>query len=214
MKKCNKCVSVFKIEGLNSLFAVIFVCFALVLAYYSSQSRNMMYIPSPSPQISTPIVATSRPIIDIYPSYPYTNLPPRDVLLNPYEAPLRDERYFVPHIGYGGRVPINVSTNVGAVNTDYRQVGILTPVRGSSLNQILPLMGRPLYTTRNKWQYYTISNQHNNIKLPILVKGRKGTEEYGVDQLSEGDKVFVQGIKEKFKITLYNNDTIQYLPYL
>jgi hypothetical protein len=214
MKKCNKCVSVFKIEGLNSLFAVIFVCFALVLAYYSSQSRNMMYIPSPSPQISTPIVPTSGPTIDIYPSYPYTNLPPRDVLLNPYAAPLRDERYFVPQIGYGGRVPINVSTNVGAVNTDYRQVGILTPVRGSSLNQILPLMGRPLYTTRSKWQYYTISNQHNNVKLPILVNGRKGTEEYGIDQLSEGDKVFVQGIKEKFKITLYDNDTIQYLPYL
>jgi len=214
MKKCNKCISIFKIEGLNSLFAVIFVCFALFLAFYSSQSRNTIQMHNP--QVSQPIVPSLEPTIGIYPSYPYTNMPPRDVLLNPYAAPLRDERYFVPQIGYGygGRVPINVSTNVGAVNTDYRQVGILTPVRGSSVNQILPLMGRPLYTTRSKWQYYTISNQHNNVKLPILVNGRKGTEEYGVDQLSEGDKVFVQGVKEKFKITLYDNDTIQYLPFL
>jgi hypothetical protein len=149
-------------------------------------------------------------VVDI-PSYPYNNYP-RDVLLNPYSAPLRDERYFVPEIVR--RVPINVSTNVGAVSAEYRQVGILTPVHGSSVNQILPLMGRPLYTTRSKWQYYTISNQHNNVKLPIMVNGRRGTDEYGVDQLSEGDKVFVQGIKEKFKITLYDNDTIQYLPYL
>jgi hypothetical protein len=200
MKKCNKSVSVLKIEGLNSLFAVIFVCFALVLAFYSS---NRVYI-TPQPQIpQIPVVPS------MIPSYPYTNMP-RDVLLNPYAPPLRDERYFVPP----GRVPINVSTNIGAVNAEYRQVGILTPIRGSSSDKILPLMGRPLYTTRSKWQYYTISNQFNTVKLPILVNGRRGTDEYGVDQLSEGDRVFVQGMKEKFRITLYDNDSIQYLPYL
>jgi hypothetical protein len=201
MKKCNKCVSVFKIEGLNYLFAMIFVCFALVLAVFSSRGSN-----ANTPPIQMPLMPVMPSVV---PSYPYNNMP-QDVFLNPYTAPLRDERYFVPP----GRIPINVSTNVGAVNAEYRQVGILTPVKGSSVNQILPLMGRPLYTTRSKWQYYTISNQHNNVKLPILVNGRRGMEEYGVDQLSDGDKVFVQGIKEKYRITLYDNDTIQYLPYL
>jgi hypothetical protein len=103
----------------------------------------------------------------LLPSWPYTNMP-GDVLLNPYVPPLRDERYFMP--GFVpppvGAVPINISTNIGAVDTAYRQLGILTPSNGSSKDSIVPLMGRPLFTNRDKWQYYSTSNQHNNIKLP------------------------------------------------
>ena len=82
-------------------------------------------------------------------NYPYNNLA-RDVLLDPYAAPLRDERYIVPQINMvpTGTVPINISTNVGAVDTTYRQVGILTPVKGGSTDKVLPLMGRPVLTTR------------------------------------------------------------------
>jgi hypothetical protein len=207
MKKCNKCVRVFKVEGVNTMLAILFVCFTLFLIFYSNKTT---YNHEPSRQqqtIQPPIMS----VVGMRPNYPYDNIAPRDVYINPYVPPLRDERYNVPIMA---RVPINVSTNVGAVNTDYRQVGILTPMHGPSVNQILPLMGRPLFTTRSKWQYYTISNQHNNVKLPIMVNRRRGTDEYGVDQLSEGDKVFVQGLKEKFRVTLYDNDTIQYLPYL
>ena len=99
------------------------------------------------------------------PSWPYTNLP-SDPLLNPYAPPLRDERYFIP--GFPSRavppgaVPINVSTNIGAVDTQYRQLGIMTAT--NSKGKIIPLMGRPIFTNRDKWQYYTISN--NNHTLP------------------------------------------------
>ena len=98
------------------------------------------------------------------------NTPINGVLTNPYDAPYKDERYLVPKQGQA--VPINVSTNIGAVDTSYRQIGIITPLNGNTTNNILPLMGRPLYTSRQKWQYYTISNQHNNVKFPISVKGR------------------------------------------
>jgi hypothetical protein len=148
------------------------------------------------------------------PNYPYNNLPqsmgmPKDVLLDPRVPPYRDERYFTPKA-----VPINVSTNVGAVDTTYRQMGILTPLNSSSKDNILSLMGRPLFTSRQKFQYYTISNQHNNVKLPVSVKGKSALTEYGVDELYNGDTVYVEGYNDAFKVTKYENDTIKYLPFL
>lgn len=147
------------------------------------------------------------------PNYGYNNLP-GDVLLNPYVPPLRDERYLVPNITYvpPGTVPINVSTNVGAVDTSYRQMGLLTPLNGSG--KILPLMGRHLFTNRNKWQYYTMSDQNNSVKLPIVRNGRSCTNEYGCDELYNGDTVYVEGYNQAFKITIYDNDTIKYIPFI
>jgi len=149
------------------------------------------------------------------PNYAYSNLP-GDVLLNPYVPPLRDERYLVPEISYvpPGRVPINISTNIGAVDTTYRQVGILTPLNEPNTNKILPLMGRPLFTNREKWQYYTMSDQNNSIKLPIRYKGKNASNEYGVDKIYSENVVFVEGYQKAFKVTEYENDTIKYIPFL
>lgn len=146
------------------------------------------------------------------PSWPYNNLP-NDVLLDPYAAPYRDERYLVSNIR---KMPINISTNIGATSesTAYRQTGIITPLNGASKDNILPLMGRPLFTSRDKWQYYTISNQHNNVKLPISFKGRSALTEYGVDKIYNGDTVYVEGYNEPFKVTVYENDIIRYLPFI
>jgi hypothetical protein len=155
--------------------------------------------------------------IELQPNFPYNNLGlQNDVLLNPYDAPYKDERYLVPKMNLipAGAVPINVSTSVGAVDTSYRQIGIITPLNGTTTNNILPLMGRPLFTSRQKWQYYTISNQHNNVKLPISVKGRSALTDYGVDEVFSGDTIYVEGYNDAFKVTIYENDTIKYLPFL
>jgi hypothetical protein len=157
--------------------------------------------------------------IVLQPSWPYNNLnliERNDVLLNPYDAPYKDERYLVPKVSLipAGAVPINISTNISAVDTNYRQIGIITPLNGTSANNILPLMGRPLFTSRQKWQYYTISNQHNNVKLPVSVKGRSALTDYGVDEVFSGDTVYVEGYNDAFKVTAYENDTIKYLPFI
>ena len=164
----------------------------------------------------------------LIPSYPYNNLPlATDPLMNPYNPPFRDERYFVggPAVsavvnpvvgGLGapgiGAVPINVATS--AVDTAFRQIGILTPLNEASKDNVLPLMGRPLFTRRSKWQYYSISNQHNNVKLPVLVKQRSGLDENGVDELYTGDTVLIEGTDKPYKLTKYENSTIQYLPFI
>jgi len=162
------------------------------------------------------------------PNYGYTNLP-NDVLMNPYEAPLKDERYQVPSMQMipQNSIPVNMRTNIGAVDTNYRQVGIMTRAtesrkqqrkKGNDNNEsncdskeiILPLMGRPVLTTRDKWQYYTMTK--NNIKLPIIRNGRNASNEYGVDEIFDRDVVRVEGYGEEFKATIYENSVIRYLP--
>ena len=151
------------------------------------------------------------------PNYPYNNLQAAETIYNPLAPPLRDERYIMADLAFvqpppPGRVPINVAVN--AVDTNYRQMGILTPLNNKTENNILQLMGRPLYVRRSKYQYYAISNQHNNVKLPLIVKGRNALNDNGVDELFSGDNVFVEGYNQPFKVTKYENDTIKYLPFI
>lgn len=212
MKKCPP--GVICVENVT-LFLLVIILLVLIFFIYMNTNKNIIVNDTDHITIDT------RHNNDgwfnrLIPSWPYTNLP-KDVLLNPYDAPYRDERYFINQpVNVRGAVPINVSTNIGAtpVDTSYRQMGIMTPLNSVSKDNILPLMGRPLFTNRDKWQYYTISNQHNNVKLPISFKGRSALNDYGVDQIYSGDTVYVEGYNDAFKVTVYENDTIRYLPFL
>lgn len=140
---------------------------------------------------------------------------PADVLLNPYTPPLRDDRYFNMGFGggggggVGGGIPINVPTR--SVNSAYRQVGILTRVNGSET--ILSLMGRPLFPSQDKWQFYTMSDKNQSVKLPVTYKKRSCTSDQGCDNIYNGDTVYVEGYNDAFKATIYDN-AIQYsIPY-
>jgi hypothetical protein len=136
-----------------------------------------------------------------------------DVFLDPYKAPLRDDNCFAGGGGdLRGGIPINISTQ-GCYDAKYRQVGILTRLNGKD-ETILPLMGRPLFTRRDKWNFYTMNDKNNMIKLPITFKGRSCTDEYGCDNMYNGDTVFVEGYNDAFKVTTYDNQIMRYLPSL
>ena len=135
-----------------------------------------------------------------------------DVFFDIYKAPLRDDRFFTAGGDVRGVVPINVSTQ-GVDDSKYRQVGILTRLNGND-ETILPLMGRPLFTRRDKWNFYTLNDKNNMIKLPVTVKGRSGTDEYGCDNVYNGDTVYVEGYNGAFKVTAYDNQVMRYLPSL
>ena len=214
MKKCPP--GVICIENI-SLFLLFIALFVILYLFYTRSNNNQNSNERQNQKIIIKQDSNSQNPSALlrFPNYPYNNLP-EDVLLNPYAPPLKDERYFIPELTYipPNTVPINLSTNIGAVDTTYRQLGILTPLNGTNKDNILPLMGRPLYTNRQKYQYYTISNQHNNVKLPVSVKGKSGTNEYGVDQIFNGDTVYIEGYNDAFKVTTYDTETIKYLPYL
>ena len=138
---------------------------------------------------------------------------PADVLLNPYTPPLRDDRYMGGMGGMGGGgggFPINVPTR--SVNSSYRQVGILTRVNGPET--ILSLMGRPLFPSQDKWQFYTMSDKNQSVKLPVTNKKRSCTSDMGCDNIYNGDTIYVEGYNDAFRATIYDN-AIQYsIPYL
>lgn len=131
----------------------------------------------------------------------HTNMPlmPQDNM----QPPMMPPRRMMPP-------PIAVPTQP-FFDTNYRQVGILTRVKGKET--ILPLMGRPLMSNRDKWNFYTINDSNNMVQLPISYKGRSCTAEYGCDNLYSGDIVHVEGLKDAFRVTAYENDGMRYIPY-
>lgn len=163
----------------------------------------------------------------------------QDVLLNPYVPPLRDNsvgatrptydiRGGVETIHYGayggsggdggggGGAGVRVNVPTRSVDTTYRQVGILTRSSGGGGGQqetILPLIGRPLFTNRDKWQFYTLSDKNNAIKLPVIINGKSGTGEYGCNNVSTGDMVYVEGYNDAFRVTAYDSASLRYLPF-
>lgn len=133
------------------------------------------------------------------------------VLLNPYTPPNRDNR---PIISRNNRdlpgIPINIRTQ--GIESNYRQVGILTRINGPET--ILPLMGRPLIAGRDTWNFYTMSDQNNMVKLPISFKNKNCSGEYGCDNIFNGDTVYVEGYNDAFRVTMYENNTMRYIPYI
>lgn len=208
MKKCPP--GVICIENISLFFIVACVAIVSYILYHNMYRQNIVVNNNTTDKIVVNEPSREKNWFGM-PNIPYNNLY-TDVLLNPYSPPLRDERYLVTPTNFipGGAVPINISTS--AIDTNYRQVGILTPLNGKDKNNILPLMGRILFNRRDLWNYYTISNQHNNVKLPISVKGKSALNDNGVDRLYNGDTVYIEGINDAYKATIYDNDTIRYLP--
>lgn len=224
-KKCPPGVICF--ENITLVLFLIIACIIIYLAY-SQYNRT----PSSSSSSSTPPysqnINISQPygnggggggvgggFLDLIPSFGsgYTR-GPADVLLNPYTPPLRDDRYFNQYGSGGGGdirggIPINVPTR--SVNTEYRQVGILTRVNGAET--ILSLMGRPLFPNRDKWQFYTMSDKNQSVKLPVTYKRRSCTGDQGCDNIYNGDTVYVEGYNDAFKATIYDTAMQYSIPF-
>lgn len=189
---------------------------------HHAQSQSMMTIGEMIAPVSADAVGGgggnigSGGMLNFGPGQPVKN---EDVLMNPYVPPLRDNT----SMGVGGgdsRLRLRVNVPTQSIDTTYRQVGILTRPHhgggsnGDGHNVMLPLMGRPLFTNRDKWNFYTMNDKNNAIKLPVIIKGKSGTNEYGCDNVYSGDTVYVEGYNDAFKVTIYDNATVRYLPIL
>lgn len=198
VKKCPP--GVICIESVTTV-VLVFIVGTLIYLYARPKSQ-------PNKVIINDMGDVGRTGLFSLPNYSFSNIPV-DVLMNPYKAPLRDDRFFVDAtMGDPRGVPINISTT--AVDVEYRQVGILKQLNGKE--RILPLMGRPLFTNRDKWNFYTV-NKHN-VKLPVTFKQRSCTNEYGCDNIYNNDTVYVDGIDAPFKATIYDNAVMKYIPFL
>ena len=198
----------------NTTIFFIIILSAIGIYFFYSNYSKMANALTPS---STPVsMFASTP-----PLFMMSSRANSDVLEDPYAPPLRNDSYFG---GIGGAnmfsmsssslsppvvtMPINIRTQGPPINTNYRQVGLLTRINGKET--ILPLMGRPLQKNRDKWQFYTMSDKNNSVKLPISFKKKSCTGEYGCDNIYNGDTVYVEGYKDAFQATIYDNAVMEY----
>ena len=127
--------------------------------------------------------------------------------VNQESVPLALNTY---HLGETERVPINIPTST--VEENYSQVGFITRMSGDET--ILPLYGRYIYRRRDKQQYYTFSDKNQSVRLPVTYEGKSCMSEYGCNSLTNGDVVYVDGYNDSFKVTLYENQNLTYIPSL
>ena len=235
-KKCPPGVICF--ENITLVIFLVIACFIIYLAYYNFNRESPGHGIGSNYNTNANTGQVSRTqyndggsgggggggFLDLIPNFGsgYSR-GPADVLLNPYTPPLRDDRYFNQYgtntMGGGmggamggdirGSIPINVPTR--SVNSAYRQVGILTRVNGQET--ILSLMGRPLFPSQDKWQFYTMSDKNHSVKLPVTHKRRSCTSDMGCDNIYNGDTVYVEGYNDAFKATIYDTAMQYSLPY-
>ena len=191
-RKCPK--GVFCIENTTIIFLIIVILLFLYIIYYIQGNNNNN---------------NSNSNKEVY---VMNNQSPSNIFTNPFKPPLKDNHYFPSDssdIRGVPRIPINIRTQ--ALDTHYKQVGILRRITGPET--ILALMGRPTHASRNKWQYYTMSDKQQSVKLPVTHSGRSCTNEYGCDEIFNGDSVYVEGYNDAFKATIYESNLFQYIPY-
>jgi len=207
MAKSLKCApGVICIENYTVLFLLILIGIALYALYRTQTTHHTQ-------------THTTTMLSQMQPAWMggLTSIPTRnDPFNDPYAPPLKMVDYMQPSQDLRGEVPIHsvvpINVKTRGFNTEFRQIGILTRKNGND-NMILPLMGSRVMTGRDKWNYYTISNNGNiNTKLPISVAGRSCTNEYGCDEIYNNDSVYVEGYKDVFIATVYENGLMSYIP--
>ena len=70
-----------------------------------------------------------------------------------------------------GGIPINIRTR-GEPN-EYQNIGTLT--NASMSNDVKPLYGRRTYRGSNEWNYYTLLNNHIQVKQAIEINSNNST---------------------------------------
>ena len=202
------------LPGVICIENVTFVLFiiAISIAIYIFYTRSHMYN-----HINPSAEQNSNERIIVLPSIGISAR--RDPVNDPYAPPLKQTGYYhstdssdIRGLPPTGGIPVNIQTR--GLNTNYQQVGILTRNNAQD-DMILPLMGRQIMSGRDKWQYYTMTNTGNlNTKLPISLNGKSCTNEYGCDDINNGDMVYVEGYKDTFRVTMYENNLFSYIPSL
>ena len=215
-KKCPP--GVICIENMTLFFIILLILLASYFVYnkliiFTQNNRKTL---SSNIEYNVNVRNNNNQSTGLYPQpgYSFSNIE-NDVLLNPYQAPLRDNSMFPNNNNnnnsFPNKMPINVATQ--SYDTNYRQVGILTRNTGTK-ETIIPLMGRPLMANRNKWNFYAMSENNNMLKLPVSHNGKQCMGQNGCDDVYTGDIINVDGYNDTFKVTTYENNTPQYIPYI
>ena len=196
--------------GFVALISIVLLAI-LVAAFIYRQKEDSTSANAKSPQII--IVDRDRnhekepTISNIKPNSQY---PPPD---RDYET-YPDTRGFIPPPGVRA-VPIQVPTQ--GLPQEFQQMGVLTAPGGSSTSAtpnrtLLPLFGRKVAVSRERYNYYTRTDGYNPIQIPVTFKNRKCDDDNGCDEIMDGDTVGAPIIGQSFVATVYRYNTPRYIP--
>jgi hypothetical protein len=221
-KKCIPGVICIENMTLFILIVIVVILVYLLSRHSASSSKEIIYVSSAAakPPQSVPDLGRIDTFRDPY-APPLIEYPPEFSPVRLLATAASPPPVFA--------VPINQKTR--GYDDDFQQMGILTrsssrrtnkdigaglPFENSSKDDIiLPFMGRKIMNARDKWQYYAISNTGTvNTKLPIRINGRDCMNEYGCDEIMDGDNIYVGGYNDSFRVTKYENNYLRYLPVL
>uniref|UniRef100_A0A6C0C7B6 Uncharacterized protein n=1 Tax=viral metagenome TaxID=1070528 RepID=A0A6C0C7B6_9ZZZZ len=107
----------------------------------------------------------------------------------------------------GRGLPINIRTR-GEPN-EYQNIGTLTNT--TVANDIRPLYGRRVYRGSNLWNYYTVLNNHIQVKIPIERDSKNCVNEYGCSEIMDNEVITVNN--ESYTVSLYPYSDFRYIPY-
>jgi len=107
----------------------------------------------------------------------------------------------------GRGLPINIRTR-GEPN-EYQNIGLLKNTEDK--NDIRPLYGRRVYRGSNLWNYYTVLNNHIQVKIPIENDTTNCVDERGCSEIMDGAPITVNGAH--YIVSLYPYSDFRYIPY-
>jgi hypothetical protein len=112
-------------------------------------------------------------------------------------------------------IPINTQTR--GYPDQFQQIGLLTTPGGTDnsatpTRTILPLFGRSIDSSRNRWNYYTRTDGMNPVQVPVQYKRRNCDDDNGCDELMDGESVGVPIMGQSFTASIYRYSTPRYIP--
>ena len=114
------------------------------------------------------------------------------------------------HYSMGGGLPINIKTR-GEPN-EYQNIGLLrNDDADADPNDVKPLYGRRVYRGSNMWNYYTLLNDHIQVKLPVTSTNSNCLDERGCSEIQSGGSIQLNG--KTYKVELYPYSDFRYIPY-
>jgi hypothetical protein len=99
--------------------------------------------------------------------------------------------------------PVNIATR--GPEGRGQQMGVLYKIYGNA-NDILPLFGRRRFPNDNQYDYWTLMGPYG-VKVAVVTKNRNY-------ELGNNDVVFIQNMKEPYRVTIYEQDLPAYIPYI
>ena len=103
-------------------------------------------------------------------------------------------------------------TNLPKYNDkNYQQIGVLTSHESDKEPIVLPLFSRKVHNHKERWNYYTASDNNHMMRLPITFDNMKCEDDIGCREIYDNDTLTIEIYKDRiFRATIYKVEAPQY----